>query len=673
MIRKSTLILIISLILIQGHPFCQQKSPIKYGKVSKEDFDLSKYTFDSSSGAVVIADVGSSGFEGNTKSWFSLSFTHIKRIKILNKSGLDIAQVTIPLYIGNNGEEKLESLKASTYNLENGKVVETVLDSKSIFTDKLNKHFIEKKFTFPAVKEGSIIEFKYILVSDFIENFHSWEFQGHYPRIWSEYEVVIPELLQYVVLKQGYQPFIVDTVSFQNVHYNLSNVNGTSATDFFSYDGRAVDHKWVMKDVPPLKEEKYTSTIDNYNSKIEFQLSKINWPSGKVDNEMDNWPTAAKKLTEAEYFAIDVKKGNGWLSDDLKNITAGAGNSLEKAQKIYAYVRDNFTCTNHNRWTIEKPIKTVFKEKSGSVAEINLLLTAMLNHEHISADPVILSTRSNGFTNELYPLLDRFNYVISRAIIDSVVYMLDASHPTLGFSHLPADCYNGHARIITTPLPMPVYLDADSLQESKVTNIFITNDEAKKGVLQGTFNSQLGYEESYFVREKIKAKGEKDFFKEMQTGYSNNIKMANTSVDSLKQLDYPVAVHYDFQYDLEDDDILYFNPLIGEAYKENIFKSAERQYPVEMPFAMDEIYLLTMEIPSGYQIDEVPKSTRVSYNVEEGLFEYIIAKDASRLQLRCRIKLNKATFSPEDYNSLRDFFAYIVKKQAEQVVFKRKK
>jgi hypothetical protein len=35
--------------------------------------------------------------------------------------------------------------------------------------------------------------------------------------------------------------------------------------------------------------------------------------------------------------------------------------------------------------------------------------------------------------------------------------------------------------------------------------------------------------------------------------------------------------------------------------------------------------------------------------------------------------LNKANFQPEDYNTLRDFFAYVVKKQSEQIVFKKKK
>ena len=38
----------------------------------------------------------------------------------------------------------------------------------------------------------------------------------------------------------------------------------------------------------------------------------------------------------------------------------------------------------------------------------------MLVHEKIQVDPVILSTRANGFTHQMYPLLSRFNYVVSQ-------------------------------------------------------------------------------------------------------------------------------------------------------------------------------------------------------------------------------------------------------------------
>ena len=49
----------------------------------------------------------------------------------------------------------------------------------------------------------------------------------------------------------------------------------------------------------------------------------------------------------------------------------------------------------------------------------------------------------------------------------------------------------------------------------------------------------------------------------------------------------------------------------------------------------------------------------------------MVAKDEAFIQLRSTVKLNKATFDAEDYESLREFFGYIVKKQSEQIVLKK--
>src|SRR4028119_754571 len=77
--------------------YAQDKAPVKFGKISKDDFDLSRYRTDSSADAVVVSDIGTSSFEGNRKGWFSLIFKHQKRIVVLKKDGLDAANVTIPL------------------------------------------------------------------------------------------------------------------------------------------------------------------------------------------------------------------------------------------------------------------------------------------------------------------------------------------------------------------------------------------------------------------------------------------------------------------------------------------------------------------------------------------------------------------------------------------------
>ena len=58
-------------------------------------------------------------------------------------------------------------------------------------------------------------------------------------------------------------------------------------------------------------------------------------------------------------------------------------------------------------------------------------------------------------------------------------------------------------------------------------------------------------------------------------------------------------------------------------------------------------------------------------NGDEGMFEYIIGEGGDHIQLRCRTLLKKANFEPEDYEMLREFYGFIVKKQTEQIVFKK--
>ncbi|MEO6407007.1 MAG: DUF3857 and transglutaminase domain-containing protein [Ferruginibacter sp.] len=650
--------------------FAQEKSPIKFGKISPEDFDLSKYNFDTSVNAVVISDVGSSAFEGNSKGWFTLVYKHQKRIKILNKNGFEAASVEIPLYSDGSDEEKLADLKAYTYNVENGNIVKTELEGSAVFKDKLSKNLVTKKFTFPAVKEGSVIEYSYTVNSDFLFNLQPWEFQGLYPRIWSEYKVRQPEFFVYLTLSQGYESFFINERTPHNEQYSVTIPGGVSSDEHFTLKGTANDYRWVMKDVPALKQEGFTSSLANHIAKIEFQLRQYNFPDMPVRDIMGSWKTVSEKMLERSDFGIPINKDNNWLDADIKLIVLDAANDLDKAKHIYTYVRDNFTCTDRSDQYLNNSLKTIFKNKNGSVSDINLLLIAMLRHEHIQADPVILSTREHGFASEIYPLMSRFNYLIASVNINGVALYLDASNSLLGFGKLPPECYNGYGRKIAKE-PLLVNLQADSLLEAKVTSVYIYKND--KGVAEGTFKTVPGYCESLSIRVKIKDKGEVDFFKKVSADYHSMIDISQPGIDSLKMPEQPIVIHYNFKINSFDEDIVYFNPMMTEGFKNNFFKAAERKYPVEMPYTFDEIYILSMEIPKNYMVDELPKSTKVSFNEGEGSFEYLFSKSDNKILFRSRVVMKKANFLPEDYNYLRDFFGYIVKKHSEQIVFKKKK
>jgi hypothetical protein len=649
------------------------KIPIKFGKVTPEDFNVNVDALDSSADAVIIADFGTTSFEGDNRGWFHLLFKRSKRIKIIKKQGFEAATVTIPIYVNGATSERVEGLRAITYNLEGGKVVETRLEDKSIFTDKISKHWQEKKFTFPALKEGSIIEFTYTEESPFLNNLQPWAFQARYPCLWSEYQVEMPNFFEYAIVSHGFLPLSATIMDTRHVNFNMVDPGGAEKDEHFTYDDDVVTRRWVMRNVPAMKEEPFTTTLYNYLSRLEFQLRAYSFRNVPRKDKMGNWFLVSEALLKDEDFGADLDKSNGWLDDSLKLITKGAANTREKAEKIYNWVRDNFTCTNHDALWTSNPIKTTFRNRNGNVADLNLLLTAMLRHEKIDADPVILSTRDNGFASEIYPLISRFNYVITRIPIDSTWQYLDASESWLAFGRLPERCYNGYARILNKEQPDYMEFNPDSLTESKMTLVMITKADHGSGLI-ARVTTTPGYNEACAVREKVRADGQQSFMKKIQTAYSGEMAPSNLEIDSLRQPEQPLQIGYDVAITPDaSSDLFYFNPMLSEGYKENPFKAAERKYPVEMPFCMDETYTLTMDVPEGYAVDELPKSAKVTFNENEGFFEYLIVKSGDMVQMRSRIKLKKAVFKPEDYSTLRDFFAFVVKKQSEPIVFKKKK
>lgn len=653
--------------------FSQEKSPAKFGKITAEDFTVSTNSSDSSASAIILADIGSTAFVGNSNGWFSLVFKRFRRVKILNSNGYDIANVEIPLYSSsnNNGEEKLNSLKAITYNLENGQVIETKLDSKSsLFEDKINKHWVEKKFTFPNIKAGSIIEFQYEINSDFLFNLQPWTFQSMYPTLWSEYTVSLPEFFDYITLTQGKQQYFINTSKNTSEQYRISESGGTGPTERFTINANETEFRWVMKDVPALKPESFTSTIKNHMSGIEFQLSEYKAPL-TPRSFMPTWSKTAADLLQSEDFGYALSRDNSWLNDVMDEAINHATTELDKAKNIYAYVRDHFTCTGHSSKYIEKPLKQTLKSRNGNEAEINLLLTAMLLKAGLNADPVLLSTRSHGYVYAMYPLLERFNYVISRLQVGDDYYYLDASWPVLGFNRLDPNVYNGHARVINK-MATPLSFIADSLMATSVSSVIIINDE--KGNLTGTMKYAPGSIESYYNRETIKEKGKENYFSKIRKEFGTDVEIYNTNIDSLNKYDEPLEISFDFNLKNEKEDILYINPMFSEGTKENPFKSAERTYPVEMPFAFDETYLLKMDVPEGYVVDELPKPIMIKLNEnDDGFFEYVLSESGGSISLRSRICLKRATFMPDEYPTLREFYNLVVKKHNEQIVFKKKK
>jgi hypothetical protein len=478
----------------------------------------------------------------------------------------------------------------------------------------------------------------------------------------------------YTLISQGNRAFDIyehkDKTVTYSVEQNKDGPYGMSlGADRFNISCGLTQFRWAMKNVPAMKVEPYTSTIDNYVARLDFQLTELTEPY-TAQKVMPDWPGLASYLLKEDDFGVQVNDALDWLTPIVNPIIQGAPTETDKAKKLFSFLRNQVTCTGHDNLVPKQPLKTTFKNGAGNVAEINLLLTAMLRAAGLNADPVILSTKQNGFVYTNYPVITKFNYVIARVMVDGKEVLLDASYPNLGFAKLDANCYNGQARVVNNAAT-PIDLSSDQLSEGEMVSVQLLNDKNEGWVAR--VNDEQGYYGSLNIRRRIQKDGKENYFKDLGKEFTNDITIEKTGIDSLERYEEPITLHYDIKFGKEQPDIMYLDPILAEKYKKNPFKSADRQYPVEMPYKMNEVYLLTLNIPDGYVADEVPKPVTLKMDESNDvIFEYRISQSGGVISLRTRLQVNKTTFQPSQYNVLREFFNKVVAKQNEQIVLKKK-
>jgi hypothetical protein len=634
-----------------------------YGHVLPGDFNPVSPVIDSNTDVVVLSDVGHAELLDSPAADFGrVRYTHYRKMLIRNQKGIAATKIDISYDPDRNGSGKLSSLCANTYNLKDGQVVRVHVDTADMYVTSEKNGDVTESFSFPQAGSGSIIEYTYTIMSGSIMGFHSWDFQGNYPRLRSEFTATIPALFNYVVSKQG-TVLITRTVDSSKQYFNVGP---------YSVHTLIYNIHWKATDVPALESEPYVSTMDDYWAGLRFQLSAYTpFNTGRQKVFLNTWKEFNDQIYKDKAFGGIMTGSSHFLRRELRMIVEDSLPDMEKAKKLYAYVRDNFTTRGSDLFSDDdRTIKDIFKSKVGSNGKINLLLTAMLRDEGLKADAVILSTRENGVINPRYPLIEKLNYNIVRLRLGGRDYFLDATDPHLGFGKIPMDCYNGYARVVSEQ-PDSVTLSPDSLVEFKYASVFLAPTEAGDG-LKGSLEETQGYYASLDTRDVVSKRGENAYFEDVRKAYPFDVQLSDKHIDSLKAYDEPVTVRYTLTIPTAGEDRIYFNPMLAEGRQENPFAAAVRRYPVEMSYKIDELYVLQMHIPKGYEVEELPKGVRVKLNDSDGSYEYGFLSDGETLQLRSRLVLKRTYFAPEDYQNLRDFFALVMKKQGEVVVFKKK-
>lgn len=631
---------------------------------------------DSSAVAAILFKKGEVRFEYSQEKGFDLVMEVKTRIKIYKKEGYSWANFLINYQDHSQYKESVVFDDAVTYNLINGKIEKTKLKSDGEFTEKINKYWSQKKIALPNVKEGSIIEFSYILKSPGITEMREWAFQTAIPVNYSELKTYIPEYLVYKPIQKGYIFPIVSQVSNNTkINYTYSTnpspgmggeARSTRSNQELSFMETITTY--TASNLPAMKEEAYINNIDNYTSSISHELSSTKYPNTALKYYSTDWESVVKTIYNYEDFGLELNK-TGYFDDDITKLLTGINVQNERIEAVFNYVKSNVKWNNFTGYSCNDGVKKAYKEKTGNTAEINLMLTAMLRFAGFNANPVLISTRDNGIA--FYPSRTAFNAVIAGVETPEGLILLDATEKYSEPNILPLRDLNWEGRLIRkdgTSIDvdlMPTTLSRESIN----MNVMLKSD----GSVDGKIRRQLTEHEALSFRKEHMSKTNDAYLEELETK-NGNMEINDYVRENDLDLSKPIVESYNFK-DTKSveiiNDKIYISPMLFFAAKENPFKQEIREYPVDFGYPSQGKCNISIGIPAGYDLESLPASVNIVTGDGIGSFKFMIVNNNNIIQLVSTATINTAIVSPDFYPVLKGFFQQMIDKQNEKIVLKK--
>jgi hypothetical protein len=638
--------------------FGQNTTPITYGKVDIADLEMQIYAKDSTAEAVVLGDYGDYRYYFTDESP-KVKYTRHVRIKILKKAGFHWATCKIGHFVGSESKnfEGIYHLKAQTYNVENGIIKTYSLAEKDIFESKVGDNYAYTTFTLPQIREGSVIEYSYEIESGLWYQLNTWEFQRAIPTVESQLEAIIPAYFLYNITLDG----LLD-LTHKEVEQGTENFLRGSIRDPF------IRYKFVMKDVPALKTEPYLTNIENFRSKLAFELAATQFPNQAKRDYSQSWESLNETLLSHDSFGKQLKKFDEAqiIAETLKKTHK---DTLQLLKAAYQHIQKTMRWNEQERLFTQYNLDKVYEKRLGNATEINLLLVRLLRECGFEANPFILSTRSNGALSDLV-LLDHFNYTVAHVLINQKDLLLDATDQYITEGMLPLRCLNEKGRIVVKKNSRWITIPT-TISARKVTMIdmkILPNQQIEGSIK----DSYIGYSAADF-RRLIAQNGKDDYVlsygKQHPTQSIKNISLLNVEdLQTMPELSVETTINEAYTMTAER---IFLSPMLWEAQQDNPFKVKERNYPVDFGVSKEQLYVAVFEIPAGYIVEEMPKSESIALPSKGGRFDFSVTLIENKLKIDSKLSLKKPIYLREEYFALRAFYSRIVQKHAEQIVLKK--
>jgi len=539
-----------------------------------------------------------------------------ERIKIFNREGFDYGIKKINF-------SDVKSLKAFVYNLINEKIVKTELTSSDIFVENIDNETNITKVVFPNVKEGSILELNYKV--DYVQ-------------------------MNYINA-QDFIPIKKLNITIENPTRNELRFNQNPISEVqLKLITSSSKYLYTGRNIEPLKDEKFVYNINNYRGKIYIEKFYL-----LNNRKIKSWNDVAEQFNNFDWFGEELKKSGSVYKNDLSKLISNKTDDILITKAIYFYVQ-NRMIWNKKYSRGSNNIRKIFIDEKGDTGDINFLLISMLRKAGINANPLLLSTKNNGFIH--LPTIEKFNCVIAVVEINDKIYMLDASRKNAGFGELNRDLMNGDGLII--------YKDDNykivSMKSNKISNriiivnsIFDFEELSVKGDVKMRFDNYIAWD----FRDEYGKSNEQKYIENLENSF-DFLTISNFENKNIDDLVKPISLSYDFIYDDFIEIIngnIYFKPLLYFGITENKLKEKNRKYPINYGNPINHKYIFNYKIPKGFHLKSMPLGKNIIIEDGIGSLKYNINLINDIIQVTLTLNIKESSIHASYYEALKKLFS----------------
>jgi hypothetical protein len=625
----------------------------RLGMVSKQELLEKAHPADTSAPAAYLYKKGRTYFTLNGGQF--LMNTEVEcRIKIYNSKGYEYATEEVSFYSGGKSV-KVSFNDAYTYNLVGGNIEKTKLKSDGEFQEQIRENYTVKKITMPNVKPGSVIEYKYTIATPYFTTLRDWYFQYSIPANYVVYEVGTPRDFLFNRYLSGY------------INVDKSAVKVRTALGG-GFEETVVT--FSIKNVKALKSESHVNNIENYMPILKHELALVTYPNGSTEHFSSDWPSVAKKIYEDEDFGRELGY-TSYFEEDLKALLVPGLSRKDKVTTIFNYVKSRMNWNKDLGYYCVEGVKKAYAAKVGNTAEINLMLTAMLRYAELDANPVLISTRSNGVA--IYPTRAAYNYVIASVNLDNTTLLLDATSKNTLPDIIPLKALNWVGRMIKKNGATAEIDLMPKTNSKEIINIIATIDNT--GGISGKARDQYYDYNAFIFRENYLGMTKDSYVENLEKQY-DGAEISGYTITNDKDILKPVIEEYNYTHNGLVDVIgskMYLNPMLMYTRTENPFKAETREYPIDFVYPHQDKYMINITIPEGYVIESLPSPLSMAMIDNAGSFKFNIASpNANQIQITAILDINYAILSQEYYKAIKDFYQKMVEKNTEKIILAKK-